>query len=127
MNKLEKPWGYEVIWAKTAKYMGKLIHINAGHRTSKQYHRIKEETFYVLKGILYSYDSDGNITRVLPGGCVHIKPHQIHQFGACETSVRLIEVSTPHLEDLVRVEDEYNRIEEEDEELEELYRIYGGD
>lgn len=127
VNKIEKPWGYELLWAKTENYMGKYIHINAGYKTSKKYHQVKEETFYVLKGILYSYDANGSITRVLPGGHIHVKPHQIHQFGANETSVTLIEVSTPQLYDVIRIEDDYNRVKTEEDELEELYRIYGGD
>ena len=128
MEKIEKPWGFEIIWAKTDNYVGKLLHINVGHRLSKQYHRVKEETIYVLKGILYNYDANDCITRILPGNSFHVKPHQIHRFAAVETSVEIIEVSTPHLDDVVRIDDDYNRenkiaVDEE----EELYRIYGGD
>ena len=129
MAKIEKPWGYEKIWTSTPKYTGKLIYINAGHRTSKHYHQAKEKTVYVVKGILYCYDAEDKITRILPGNSFHVFPHQIHRFGGCETNVELIEVSTPYLNDLVRVEDDYNRVTEkqESEEIEELYRIYGGD
>jgi len=56
MRRVAKPWGFEVIWAETENYVGKLLHINAGHRLSKQYHVEKEETLYVLSGILYNYD-----------------------------------------------------------------------
>ena len=56
MTKIEKPWGYEIHWAKTDNYVGKLLFINAGHRLSKQYHEVKEETLYVLSGVLYNYD-----------------------------------------------------------------------
>lgn len=112
MRRVEKPWGYEVIWAETKAYVGKLLHINAGHRLSKQYHMIKEETVYVLKGILYNYEDDGSITKVLPGEALHIRVGQIHRFGANESFVEVMEVSTPYLEDVVRLEDDYDRKEE---------------
>ena len=128
MKKIEKPWGFEIIWAETDDYVGKFLHINAGHRLSKQYHQIKEETVYVLKGVLYNYDENDKIARILPGQSFHVKPNQVHRFGAVESNVEIIEVSTPYLEDVVRISDDYNRenIFSSDEE-EELYRIYGGD
>tara|TARA_R100001126_G_C4885164_1_gene181808 strand:+ start:2846 stop:3172 length:327 start_codon:yes stop_codon:yes gene_type:complete len=107
--KIDKPWGYEIIWANTESYVGKLLHINAGHRLSKQYHKIKEETVYVIQGTLYNYDNDNNITKIYPGNSFHVTPGQIHRFGANESSVEIIEVSTPHLDDVVRIEDDYNR------------------
>ena len=58
MRKVEKPWGHEIIWAETTNYVGKLLHIKAGHRLSLQYHKVKEETVYVLSGTLYIYDGD---------------------------------------------------------------------
>ena len=109
MRKVEKPWGYEVIWAETEGYVGKLLHINAGHRLSLQYHEIKEETVYVLSGILYIYDGEGKITQLIPGQSFHVKPNQIHRFGANESNVEIMEVSTPHLDDVVRLEDDYKR------------------
>lgn len=111
MRKVEKPWGHEIIWAETLNYVGKLLHINAGKRLSKQYHMIKEETVYVLKGVLYNYEDDGTITKVLPGNSLHINVGQIHRFGANESHVEIIEVSTPYLEDVVRLEDDYGRKE----------------
>ena len=60
MRRVEKPWGYEIIWAETANYVGKILHINAGHRLSKQYHNIKEETLYVLAGTLCNYADLGD-------------------------------------------------------------------
>jgi len=107
--KIEKPWGHEIIWAHTDNYLGKMIHINAGHRLSKQYHEVKEETVYVIKGILYNYENDGTITKVTPGNYLHISAGQIHRFGANESSVDIIEVSTSHPDDVVRLEDDYNR------------------
>ena len=106
---VNKPWGHEIIWAKTNSYVGKILHISAGHRLSKQYHEKKEETVYVLKGTLYNYEDDGSITKVFPGESLHINPGQIHRFGANESNVEIVEVSTPHLEDVVRLEDDYNR------------------
>jgi quercetin dioxygenase-like cupin family protein len=109
MIRIEKPWGYEIIWAETAEYVGKILHINPGHRLSKQYHEQKEETVYVLKGKLYNYDADDNIETFLPGESFHVKPNQVHRFGANEMRVELVEVSTPYLDDVVRLEDDYSR------------------
>ena len=109
MQRIEKPWGHEIIWASTGSYVGKLLHIKAGHRLSKQYHMIKEETVYVVKGTLYNYEDDGTITKVTPGNSLHINVGQIHRFGANESNVEVIEVSTPYLEDVVRLEDDYDR------------------
>jgi len=110
MNKIQKPWGHEIIWAQTSTYVGKILHIKAGNRLSKQYHQIKEETVYVISGILYNYDDCDNIQKFLPGESFHIQPHQVHRFGAGEISVTLVEVSTPHLEDVVRIDDDYGRV-----------------
>ena len=112
MRKIEKPWGFEVIWAETDFYVGKLLHIKAGHKLSKQFHKVKEETVYVLEGTLYNYEADGSITKVSPGNSFHINVGQIHRFGANESNVELIEVSTPYLDDVVRLEDDYGRSNE---------------
>ncbi len=109
MERIEKPWGYELVWAHTNDYVGKLLHINPGHRLSKQYHEIKEETVYVLSGLLYNWDEEDMATMYPPGKSVHIRPGQVHRFGAKDEAVELIEVSTPHLEDVVRLEDDYSR------------------
>lgn len=109
MRRIEKPWGFEIIWAETDQYVGKLLHIKAGHKLSKQYHQIKEETVYVTNGILHNYEADGSITKISPGGSLHIAPKQIHRFGANESFVELIEVSTNYLDDVVRLEDDYGR------------------
>jgi mannose-6-phosphate isomerase len=108
-SKVEKPWGYELHWAQTDKYVGKLLFIKAGHRLSKQYHEIKEETVFVLRGILYNYDENDEITKFYSGDTFHVKPGQVHRFGANEMNVELIEVSTPELDDVVRLEDDYDR------------------
>lgn len=106
---VSKPWGEEVIWAETKEYVGKLIKINAGHRLSLQYHEVKEETVFVVSGTLYIYDGEGKITKLNAGESFHVTPGQIHRFGANESNVEIVEVSTPHLHDVVRLSDDYNR------------------
>jgi quercetin dioxygenase-like cupin family protein len=108
-DRIEKPWGFEIIWARTDDYVGKLLHINSGHRLSKQYHKSKEETVYVLEGVLYNYDKDDKPQKIYPGESFHVKPGQIHRFAALESNVKIIEVSTNHLSDVVRLEDDYKR------------------
>lgn len=109
MRRVEKPWGYEIIWAKTADYVGKILHINAGHRLSRQYHNVKEETLYVLSGTLCNYGDGEEIERYHPGEAFHVVPKQVHRFGALENDVEVVEVSTPHLDDVVRLADDYTR------------------
>ena len=108
-KRIDKPWGYEIIWAQTDDYVGKLLHITSGNRLSRQYHNVKEETVYVLSGTLYNYDGDGRVQRLKAGESFHVKPGQIHRFAAMEGNVELIEVSTNHLDDVVRLEDDYQR------------------
>jgi len=109
-TKVDKPWGYEIIWAQTDNYVGKLLHLNPGQRLSKQYHNIKEETIYVLRGVLYNHDANGAKQRLVTGDVLHISPGQIHRFEAWGiTPTELMEVSTNHLDDVVRLEDDYDR------------------
>ena len=104
-KRIDKPWGYEIIWAQTDDYVGKLLHINAGQRLSKQYHEHKEETIYVLKGVVYNYDENDEMQRIVSGESFHVKPGQVHRFAAWDiTPVEIMEVSTNHLEDVVRLE-----------------------
>lgn len=63
----------------------------------------------MLEGILYNEDGDGGITKLYPGETIHVKPGQIHRFGANESSVKVVEISTPHLDDVIRMEDDYKR------------------
>lgn len=108
--RIEKPWGYEIIWAKTDYYVAKIISINAGQRLSKQYHNEKTETVYVLEGILVNYDKDDVPTQFSPGQNFHVKPGQIHRFGTTDNRyVKIMEVSTNHLDDVVRLDDDYGR------------------
>ncbi len=110
MRKIDKPWGYELIWAETEGYVGKILVINAGQRLSKQYHEIKEETVYVLEGTLLNYLDNDNVEKYVSGQSLHINPKQVHRFGALENRyVKLVEVSTNYLDDVVRLEDDFNR------------------
>ena len=111
-TRIEKPWGYEIIWAQTKDYVGKFLHINAGHRLSKQYHIEKEETVYVLSGLLYDVDEFDTVQQFKPGESFHVTPGQIHRFQAWGVDVDFIEVSTNYLEDVVRLEDDYKRVDD---------------
>ena len=105
---VEKPWGYEEIWAKTESYVGKKIFIKKGHRLSKQYHKEKEETVYVLSGNLRLQFQD-HARLMIQGESCHIPPGTVHRFCADRNNVEVIEVSTPQLDDVVRIEDDYGR------------------
>lgn len=106
---VEKPWGYEHIWARTDKYVGKLLHINPNSRLSLQYHNQKEETIYVLKGTL-SLDLEERTMLLFPGETYHIPPGLVHRFCALDEEVELMEVSTTELDDVVRIQDDYKRL-----------------
>jgi mannose-6-phosphate isomerase len=113
MRLVKKPWGYEEIWAETPRYVGKYLHINPNSRLSRQYHNVKTETIRVLEGslVLELADYPGNYReRILEKGEVfHVSPGTIHRFGARDVPVVLVEVSTPELDDVVRLEDDYAR------------------
>ena len=112
VTRVEKPWGYELHWAKTDRYVGKLIHVNAGHALSLQYHNRKDETIYLHSGrVLFEIgDLARNLVRreMRPGDRVHITPKTVHRMTAIEDS-DIFEVSTPELDDVVRLEDRYGR------------------
>ena len=111
IEKIEKPWGYEVIWAKTDNYSAKFLHINPNSRLSLQYHQQKEETLYVMAGNLVFQLGDGEPEKVSgPGSIIHVKPGIVHRFGATSSPVMLCEVSTSELDDVVRLADDYKRI-----------------
>ena len=112
-RKVEKPWGYELIWAHTDRYVGKVLHVNAGHILSCQYHNHKDETMHVLAGelILRIWPSEGAepVARAFRSGdSVHIPALTIHQIEAVVDS-DVLEASTPELDDLVRLTDRYGR------------------
>jgi mannose-6-phosphate isomerase-like protein (cupin superfamily) len=119
---IEKPWGFEIIWAKTDKYVGKLLQIDAGKQLSRQYHETKDETIFVLEGTLNLEIGENKKIKKLklkPGYSYHITPGVIHRFctgealdGGPGSRVRLMEVSTTELDDVVRVEDDYGRAKE---------------
>jgi len=113
---VEKPWGHEEVWASTTRYVGKILVIKSGHRLSRQYHIVKEETILVLEGTLrleagpYVEGGDVEVYQMAPGEIFHIPANTIHRFCAEEGDVRLAEVSTPEISDIVRLEDDYRRI-----------------
>jgi mannose-6-phosphate isomerase-like protein (cupin superfamily) len=114
-KRTEKPWGYEILWSHTDHYAGKVIHINAGHRLSLQYHEQKNESVLVLSGTLLLHIDRGDEARIIelaPGESYDISVGDIHRFAApADTDVEIIEVSTPELEDVIRLEDDYRRVD----------------
>lgn len=107
-----KPWGYELIFGKTERYVGKILHVNRGESLSLQYHEMKDETLYVMRGKIRLTLQSGSERRDLTmevGDAFHIPPRLIHRIEALEDS-DIVEVSTPELEDVVRLEDRYGRI-----------------
>ncbi len=111
MRRVEKPWGYELIWAHTDKYVGKVLHVNEGHKLSLQLHKVKDETIHLWTGRLLFVVDEGHglIERELkPGESYHIKPNTVHRMIAL-ADCDILEVSTPELDDVVRLEDSYGR------------------
>ena len=113
----EKPWGHEELWASTSRYAGKILFIKKGHRLSRQYHNVKEETIMVLDGTLMCEEGPAVTGQevihhtMMPGAIFHVPPGTIHRFCAEEGDVRLVEVSTCEITDVVRLEDDYRRID----------------
>jgi mannose-6-phosphate isomerase len=111
-RKTDKPWGHELLWVACARYAAKILHIEAGHRLSLQYHRFKEETLLLMRGrmALELEGPHGGMERheALPGQLFHILPGQKHRLAALETC-DVLEVSTPELEDVVRLQDDFGR------------------
>ena len=114
ISHVPKPWGHETIWAHTEAYAGKILHIKAGQALSVQYHNVKDETVYLLSGQLiyrvWRNGESGGPTDVdlRLGQAYRITPHTIHQMEAV-TDCDILEVSTPHLDDVVRLKDRYGR------------------
>ena len=111
VRRVEKPWGYEIHWAHTERYVGKILHIRAGHALSLQYHVKKDETVYVQRGRLrYEIERDGVMTTLdlVAGDALHVTPGTIHRMTAVEDT-DVLEASTPELDDVVRLEDRYGR------------------
>jgi mannose-6-phosphate isomerase len=108
-----KPWGHETIWAQSERYTGKILHINAGHELSVQYHNRKDETVYLLSGeIVYRVQREGDDilddVQLKVGESFRITPGTIHQMVAV-TDCDVLEVSTPEVDDIVRLSDKYGR------------------
>jgi quercetin dioxygenase-like cupin family protein len=110
--RVEKPWGYELIWALTDRYVGKILHIEPGHVLSLQYHNHKDETIHLLKGEIILRVKEGEKLlerRMREGESYHIAPLTVHQMEAV-TAADLLEASTPEINDVVRLQDRYGRV-----------------
>ena len=112
MRTVEKPWGHELIWAHTSRYVGKILHNKRGESLSLQYHQVKDETIMVLSGKLrFEHYAEGEApghTDLAPHVPFHITPGLRHRMIALEDT-DVVEVSTPELDDVVRLEDRYGR------------------
>jgi mannose-6-phosphate isomerase-like protein (cupin superfamily) len=110
---VEKPWGHELIWSETPFYTGKKIHVDAGKRLSLQYHETKRESVFVISGTLLLHLGHGDTARILTleeGESVDIPALEVHRFEApVDTDVDIIEVATPEVDDVIRLEDDYAR------------------
>ena len=109
---VDKPWGHELIWAKTDRYVGKILHIKAGEALSLQYHRVKDETIMVLSGrlqlVFFADGEEPKSRELLPREPFHVTAGLRHRMIAIEDT-EVLEVSTPELDDVVRLEDRYGR------------------
>jgi mannose-6-phosphate isomerase-like protein (cupin superfamily) len=112
-RRVEKPWGYELIWAHTDVYVGKVLFVSAGHALSLQFHNEKDESWLVQSGRA-KIELGGVGETVLkeevvgPGAAFHYRPGTVHRITALEDTT-ILEVSTPHLDDVVRLADDYGR------------------
>ena len=111
-RKVEKPWGWELIWAETDAYVGKLLFVRAGESLSLQYHERKDESWLVREGRarleVGPVDGELDALEIGQGDAFHYPPGTVHRVTALEETL-ILEVSTPHLDDVVRVEDRYGR------------------
>jgi mannose-6-phosphate isomerase len=112
-RRVDKPWGHELIWALTDTYCGKLLHVKAGHSLSLQFHKVKDEAWYVQGGkarLELGAVGDAVLKQEIigPGDAFHYTPGTVHRVTAIEDT-DILEVSTPHLDDVVRLEDSYGR------------------
>jgi len=109
---VEKPWGWELIWAHTDAYVGKVLFVRAGESLSLQYHEQKDESWYVQSGLarleLGEKGGEPAADSIAAGACFHFPPGTVHRVTAIEDTT-IIEVSTPQLDDVVRLEDAYGR------------------
>jgi len=112
IRRVEKPWGYELIWAETKDYVGKMLFVKKGHQLSLQFHNIKEETIYLQTGkmnfLIENDKGEMETLEMTPGQAHHILPLRKHRMTAVE-DCQIFEVSTPQLDDVVRLSDSYGR------------------
>lgn len=112
VERVDKPWGHELVWALTDSYAGKTLFVRAGESLSLQYHRTKEETLHLLSGRVRlevgPSEKELRVVELSVGESIHLPPGTVHRLEALD-DVRILEVSTPHLEDVVRLEDRYGR------------------
>ncbi len=113
VRRVPKPWGHEIIWAHTDRYVGKILHITAGQALSVQYHERKDETVYLLSGELKYWvqlegETDLRDMRLQQGDAFRITPGTVHYMEAV-TDCDVLEASTPELDDVVRIKDRYGR------------------
>jgi mannose-6-phosphate isomerase-like protein (cupin superfamily) len=112
-RRVEKPWGWELIWADAEAYVGKILFVRAGQSLSLQFHNVKDESWYVQEGkaeLELGDAGQGVLNREVigPGACFRFRPGTVHRVTAVEDTT-IFEVSTPHLDDVVRLEDRYGR------------------
>ncbi len=111
VRRIPKPWGYELIWGHTDRYVGKVLHVNQGESLSRQYHEMKDETLYVIAGKVLVELQRGDEAQTITlevGQAFHITPLTIHRIEALEDT-DIVEVSTPEIHDVVRLDDRYGR------------------
>jgi mannose-6-phosphate isomerase len=112
-RRVEKPWGHELIWSLTDRYCGKVLFIRDGRRLSLQYHERKDESVLVLSGRLRLHLEDDageiQVTELGPGGSAHVAVGRRHRYEAAGGDTELIEVSSPEIDDVVRIEDDFGR------------------
>ena len=112
-SRVDKPWGHEIRWAITDRYLGKILHVNKGEALSLQYHERKDECILIVKGAIdFEHGRGGELKkeRMKVGDTVHITPGTRHRMTAVEDT-DIFEVSTPEIEDVVRLEDRYGRVD----------------
>jgi mannose-6-phosphate isomerase len=111
-RKVDKPWGWELVWAEAEQYVGKLLFIRAGESLSLQYHEVKDESWLVQEGRarleLGEVGEEREVVEIAPGATYRFPPRTVHRVTAVEDTL-VIEVSTNHLADVVRLEDRYGR------------------
>ena len=111
-RKVEKPWGWELVWAEAEDYVGKMLFVRGGESLSLQYHEIKDESWLVQEGRarleLGEVGSELDVFEIGPGDAYRFRPRTVHRVTALEDTT-VVEVSTNHLTDVVRLEDEYGR------------------